>query len=176
MLGRLLRRRRAAAGAYEVRFEHETQRLASRFLGAVADGDLARMWEGLSRETRGLLEGRYAARAGVALERAAGVAAADDARLDEVVGPLQGAVLAALGGPERLGGIGVSAARLVDRDTAFVLLLPDIGEGRIVAEADWRPEHLLAFVRESREWCVDLGRTAELSAEAELGSPLGTLR
>ncbi|MGH2499724.1 MAG: hypothetical protein ACRDF0_06505, partial [Candidatus Limnocylindria bacterium] len=94
VLTRLLRRRRRTAGAYEVRFEHETQRLASGFLRAVADGDLPRIWEGLSRETRGLLEGRYAGRAGVPLERAAGVGTTDDARLVEVVEPLRGAALA----------------------------------------------------------------------------------
>jgi len=36
--------------------------------------------------------------------------------------------------------------------------------------------HLLAFVHESREWLVDLGRTAELSADAELPDPLGQIR
>jgi hypothetical protein len=57
-----------------------------------------------------------------------------------------------------------------------VLLLPDFGDERIVAEPDWKPSHLLAFVHESREWLIDLGRTAELSAEAELPSPLGVTR
>jgi hypothetical protein len=70
----------------------------------------------------------------------------------------------------------VSGARIVDRNTAYVLLLPDFGDERIVAETDWRPSHLLAFVHESREWLVDLGRTAELSADAELPDPLGAIR
>jgi hypothetical protein len=75
-----------------------------------------------------------------------------------------------------VGGFGISAARLVDRATAYVLLLPDFGEERIVAESDWRPSHLLAFVYESREWLVDLGRTAELSSAADLPDPLGAIR
>ena len=75
-----------------------------------------------------------------------------------------------------MGGFGVSGARLVDRATAYVLLLPDFGEERIVAETDWRPSHLVAFVHESREWLIDLGRTAELSAEADLPNPLGVTR
>ena len=44
---------------------------------------------------------------------------------------------------------------------AYVLLLPEFGEERIVAADEWRPAHLLAFVYESREWLVDLGRTAD---------------
>jgi len=82
----------------------------------------------------------------------------------------------ALGGAERMGGFGVSGARLVDRATAYVLLLPDFGDERIVTESDWKPSHLLAFVHESREWLIDLGRTAELSSEAELPNPLGVTR
>jgi hypothetical protein len=31
-------------------------------------------------------------------------------------------------------------------------------------------------VYESREWLIDLGRTAELSSEAELPNPLGVTR
>ena len=138
-----------------VQFEHPTQLAASAFLRALSEGDAATAWEHLSRETRGLLEGLYAARNAVALHRAA--------------------VVAALG-VDRLGGFGVSGARVVDRNTAYVLLLPEFGDERIVAEADWKPSHLLAFVHESREWLVDLGRTATLSAEADLPDPLGAIR
>lgn len=160
-----------------VQFEHPTQLAASTFLRAVAGNDAALIWERLSRETRGLLEGLYAARAAVALHHAAGVASSgEDARLAEVVAPLRDSVLKALGGADRVGGFGVSGARIADRDTAYVLLLPDFGEERIVAEGDWKPSHLLAFVHESREWLVDLGRTAELSAEAGLPDPLGAIR
>jgi len=135
------------------------------------------MWEKLSRETRGLLEGLYAARSSVALQHAAGVEPTGlDARLAEVVAPLRASVVAALGGAERMGGFGVSGARLVDRATAYVLLLPDFGEERIATESDWQPSHLLAFVHESREWLLDLGRTAELSADAVLPNPLGVTR
>ena len=163
--------------APRIQFEHPTQLAASTFLRAVAGNEAALIWERLSRETRGLLEGLYAARNTVALHNAAGVGSADgDARLSEVVAPLRTSVLQALGGDARIGGFGVSGARLVDRDTVYVLLLPDFGEERIVAESDWRPSHLLAFVHESREWLVDLGRTAELSAEAELPDPLGAIR
>jgi len=80
------------------------------------------------------------------------------------------------GGAAPLLALGVSAARLVDRTTAFVLLLPDVGEEHIVSEEEWRPAYLLAFVHESREWLVDLGRTAELSADAGLPDPLGVVR
>jgi hypothetical protein len=160
-----------------VQFEHPTQIAASTFLRAVSENDAAAMWEKVSRETRGLLEGLYAARSAVALQHAAGVEPNSlDARLAEVVAPLRASVAGALGGAERMGGFGVSGARLVDRATAYVLLLPDFGEERIVAEGDWRPSHLLAFVYESREWLIDLGRTAELSSEAELPNPLGVLR
>ena len=69
----------------------------------------------------------------------------------------------------------MSAARLVDRATAYVLLLPDFGEERMVSEEEWKPSHLLAFVHESREWLVDLARTAALSADAELPSPFGAI-
>ena len=161
----------------KIQFEHPTQLAASTFLRAVAENDAAAMWEKLSRETRGLLEGLYAARSAVALQHAAGVeSSGEDARLAEVVAPLRVSVIAALGGAERMGGFGVSGARLVDRATAYVLLLPDFGEERIVAETDWRPSHLLAFVHESREWLIDLGQTAELSAEADLPNPLGVTR
>jgi hypothetical protein len=163
--------------APKIQFEHPTQLAASTFLRAVSENDAATMWERLSRETRGLLEGLYAARSALALGRAAGVEpSGEDARLAEVVAPLRSSVLAALGGPERVFALGVSGARLVDRATAYVLLLPDFGEERIVAEPDWKPSHLLAFVHESREWLIDLGRTAELSADAELPDPLGAIR
>jgi hypothetical protein len=134
------------------------------------------MWAALSRETRGLLEGLYAARAGVSLRAAAGVEVdGTDARLAEVVEPLRASVLEALG-PDRVGGYGVSNARLADRATAYVLLLPDFGDERVVTEAEWRPSHLLAFIHEAREWLLDLGRTAELSADAGLPDPLGGIR
>ena len=161
----------------KIQFEHPTQLAASTFLRAVSENDASAMWGRLSRETRGLLEGLYAARSSVALQNAAGVETSGlDARLAEVVAPLRASVVAALGGAESLGGFGVSGARLVDRATAYVLLLPDFGEERIVTEGDWRPSHLLAFVYESREWLVDLGRTAELSADASLPNPLGVTR
>jgi hypothetical protein len=161
----------------KIQFEHPTQLAASTFLRAVSDNDAAAMLEKLSRETRGLLEGLYAARSAVALQHAAGVeSSVEDARLAEVVAPLRVSVIAALGGAERMGGFGVSGARLVDRATAYVLLLPDFGDERIVTETDWKPSHLLAFVYESREWLIDLGRTAELSSEAELPNPLGVTR
>jgi hypothetical protein len=163
--------------APKIQFEHPTQIAASTFLRAVSENDAAAMWEKLSRETRGLLEGLYAARSAVALQHAAGVEpTGKDARLAEVVAPLRQSVVGALGGPERMGGFGVSGARLVDRATAYVLLLPDFGDERIVTESDWRPSHLLAFVHESRDWLIDLGRTAVLSSEAELPSPLGVTR
>jgi hypothetical protein len=161
----------------KIQFEHPTQIAASTFLRAVSDNDAAAMWEKLSRETRGLLEGLYAARSAVALQHAAGVeSSGEDARLAEVVAPLRVSVIAALGGAERMGGFGVSGARLVDRATVYVLLLPDFGDERIVTQSDWKPSHLLAFVHESREWLIDLGRTAELSSEAELPNPLGVTR
>jgi len=161
----------------KVQFEHPTQLAATTFLRAVAVDDAAAIWECLSRETRGLLEGHYAARAAVALHRAAGVApSGEDARLALVVAPLRDSIVGALGGAETLGGFGISGARIVDRATAYVLLLPDFGEERIVTEIDWRPSHLLAFVHESREWLVDLGRTAELSVDAGLPDPLGAIR
>lgn len=157
--------------------EHPTQQLASTFLRALAEDEPGAAWQLLSRESRGLLEGIYAARAGVLLHRAAGVgsAAADD-RLALALGPLREAALRACGGPERVLALGVSAARLVDRHSAYVLLLPDFGEERIVEESEWRPAHLLAFTYESREWLVDLGLTSELSAEAGLPDPLGEIR
>ena len=162
---------------YKVAYEHPTQLLASTFLRALAEDDHTAIWERLSRESRGLLEGSYAVTARIALHRAAAVLAdPGDARLAEVVAPVRRSALATVGGPEKLLSFGVSAARLVDRGLAYVLLLPDFGEERIVAEADWRPAYLLGFVHESREWLVDLGRTAELSADAELPDPLGLIR
>ena len=162
---------------YRVAYEHPAQLLASTFLRALAEDDNASVWGRLSRESRGLLEGRYAAGARIALHRAASIEAGDgDARLGEVVAPVRASAVAVLGGPERLLSIGVSAARLVDRGLAYVLLLPEFGEERIVAETEWRPAHLLAFVYESREWLIDLGRTAELSADAQLPDPLGLIR
>lgn len=162
---------------YRVAYEHPTQLLASTFLRALADDDHAVVWERLSRESRGLLEGSYAAIARIALHRAAAVEAdPGDARLAEVVAPVRRSAIAIVGGPEKLLSLGVSAARLVDRGLAYVLLLTDFGEERIVDETDWRPAHLLGFVYESREWLVDLGRTAELSADAQLPDPLGQIR
>ena len=160
----------------KLQFEHPTQLAASSFLRAAQLGDAAGMWALLSRETRGLLEGLYAARAGVSLKIAAGIESdGSDARLGSVLAPLRAAILGALG-VERLGGYGVSNARLVDRTTAYVLLLPEFGEERVVSEGEWKPSHLLAFVHESREWLLDLGRTAELSSDAELPDPLGGIR
>jgi hypothetical protein len=161
----------------KVAFEHPTQLLASSFLRALAQDDHAGVWERLSRESRGLLEGSYAATARIALHRAAAVEAdVGDARLAEVVAPVRRSALAIVGSPQLLLSLGVSAARLVDRGTAYVLLLPEFGEERIVDEADWKPGHLLGFVYESREWLVDLGRTAELSADAGLPDPLGLIK
>ena len=161
----------------KLQFDHPTQTSASMFLQAVAAGDAATIWANLSRETRGLLEGLYAGHAGVALHRAAGVdGSSGDARLSEVVAPLQGSVLAALGGSDKIGGYGVSGARLVDRHTAYVLLLPEFGDERVVSEDEWKPSHLIAFVNESRDWLVDIGKTSELSADAELPDPLGAIR
>ena len=158
-------------------FDHPTQTSASIVLQAIAAGDAPTVWASLSRETRGLLEGLYAGHAGLALHRAAGVdGSSGDARLSEMVAPLQGSVLAALGGPQKIGAYGVAGARLVDRNTAYVLLLPDFGDERVVTEDEWRPSHLLAFVHESRDWLVDLGRTSELSADAELPDLLGAIR
>ena len=161
----------------KLQFDHPTQTNASTFLQAIVAGDAAAIWAHLSRETRGLLEGLYAARAGVALHRAAGVnGSSGDARLTEMVAPLRASVLGALGGADRVGSYGVSGARLMDRGTVYVLLLPEFGDERVVSEADWRPSHLLAFVHESREWLVDLAKTAELSADAELPDLLGAIR
>lgn len=162
---------------YRVAYEHPTQPEAATFLRALADGDLEAAWARLSRESRGLLEGRYAAEARIPLHHAASVGTeTGDARIGAVVGPLREAALVVAGGAAPLLALGVSAARLVDRTTAFVLLLPDVTTEHIVEEAEWRPAHLLAFVYESREWLVDLGRTAELSADAGLPDPLGALR
>ncbi|HEX9436057.1 MAG TPA: hypothetical protein VGA16_02710 [Candidatus Limnocylindria bacterium] len=154
--------------------EHPAQGLASAFLRAIAEDDPAAVWERLSRETRGLLEGLHAARAGHALHEAAAPDAVD--RLREVLAPLRASALEVLGGPERLGRFGVSGTRVVDRQTAYVLLIPDVEKEGLLTEADWRPAHLIAFVHESREWLIDLGRTAALSAEAGLPDPLGIVR
>jgi hypothetical protein len=162
---------------YRVAYEHPAQLLASTFLRALAEDDRASVWERLSRESRGLLEGRYAAGARIALHRAASIEPdGGDARLVEVVAPVRASAIAVVGGPERLLTLGVSAARLVDRTVAYVLLLPEFGEERIVAEAEWQPAHLLAFVYESREWLIDLGRTAELSADAGVPDLLGLIK
>lgn len=164
-------------GEVKVALEHPTQQLASTFLRALAEDEPQAAWDRLSREGRGLLEGIYAARANVLLHRAAGVGAeGHDDRLAEVIAPLREAALRACGGAARLLGLGVSAARLPDRHSAYVLLLPDFGQERIVEERDWRPAHLLAFTHESREWLVDLGLTSELSAQAGLPDPLGEIR
>jgi hypothetical protein len=158
----------------KLQFDHPTQLAASTFLRAIANGDSKTVWSALSRETRGLLEGLYAARANVTLRVAAGVdGSGADARLAEVIVPLRDAVLDSLGGAAKVNGYGVSGARLADRVTTYVLLLPDFGEERVVDEAAWKPSHLLAFVHESREWLIDLARTAELSADAGLPDPLG---
>jgi hypothetical protein len=157
-------------------FDHPTQIAASLFLRAAAFGDAPALWSALSRETHGLLEGLYAARVGVPLAVAAGVdSSVADARVPEVVAPLRASLLESLGA-ERVGGYGVSGARLVDRHTAYVLLLPEFGDERVVEETSWKPSHLLAFVYESRDWLVDLGKTAELSSEAGLPDPLGGIR
>ena len=154
------RRTVTVEGGYRVQFEHPTQLLASTFLRALGSGDTELVWSRLSSETHGLLEGQYATRAGLPLHLAAGVADdVADARLALVVGPL----IAATSVPG-LGTFGVSAARLVDRTTAYVLLLRDFPEERIVREDEWQPAHLLAFVRESGEWHLDLGRTFDCHA------------
>ncbi len=168
---------RRAERAPKVGYEHPTQLIASMFLRAIATDDAPAIWARLSRESRGLLEGVYAARAHLAVHRAAGVETdTADARLDEVVAPLRESALRASGGAERLNAFGVSAARLLDRTSAYVVLLADFGDERIVAQADWKPAHVLAFVHESREWLVDLGATAALSLEVELPDPLGEIR
>ena len=160
----------------KLQFEHPTQLAASSFLRATQVGDATAMWAALSRETRGLLEGLYAARSGVSLKLAAGIEGdGTDARLGSVLAPLRASILAALGEP-KIGGYGVSNARVVDRGTVYVLLLPDFGEERVVSEDEWKPSHLLAFIHESREWLLDLAKTAELSADAELPDPLGGIR
>ena len=46
----------------------------------------------------------------------------------------------------------------------------------MVSQDEWKPSHLLAFVHESREWLLDLAKTAALSAEAGLPDPLGGIR
>lgn len=147
--------------------EHPAQQVASAFLRAILEDDAPAVFERLSQRTRGFLEGLHAARSGAPLLPGGDVV--------EVVGPLRSSVVAALGGVERIGRFGVSGARVVDRHTAYVLLLPDVEKEGLVTEEQWRPAHLLAFVQESREWMVDLDRTAALSADAELPDPLGTI-
>ncbi len=170
-------RRRTDPSGYAVHYEHATQPLAATFLKAAAEGDLALLWEALSRESRGLLEGRYASRVGLRLARAAHVGdALDDARTAEVAGPLAASIVAALGGAAKVNAMGVSAARIASRAEAFVLLLPEFRGGTFVREEEWRPAHLLGFVYENREWKVDLGFTAALSEEAGLPDPLGDIR
>ncbi len=155
-----------------VEFEHPTQAIASAFLRAIADDDPRGVWERLSRETRGLLEGLRAGHAGLALHEAT----ADDETLRSIVAPLRAAALRVLGGEARVLALGVSGARVVDRQTAYVLLLPDVKEEGLLREADWRPTHLIALVHESREWLVDLAHTAALSVDAGLPDPLGIVR
>ncbi|MDE3112821.1 MAG: hypothetical protein KGK34_07735 [Chloroflexota bacterium] len=152
----------------EPELEHPAQGIASAFLRAIVDDDAAAVFERLSQRTRGLLEGLHAARSGGALVAERDVAA--------VVAPLRTSVVAALGGVERIGRFGVSGARVVDRHTAYVLLLADVEKEGLLTEDDWRPAHLLAFVHEARDWVVDLERTAALSADAELPDPLGSAR
>ncbi|MBI2773780.1 MAG: hypothetical protein HYX56_04720 [Chloroflexi bacterium] len=161
--------------------EHPTQGIASAFLRAIADGEPREIWERLSRETRGLLEGMHAQRSGLALHETA--AGGGDERIAALVAPLRATVLDRLGGAGRVLSFGVSGARIVDRQTAYVLLLPDVGHEGLIAESEWRPSHLIAFVSESgaplggsKEWLVDLGRTASLSADAGLPDPLGAIR
>jgi hypothetical protein len=164
-------------GGFAVHYEHATQPLAASFLKAAVEGDVVRLWEALSRESRGLLEGRYASRTGLRLARAAHVGEEpDDARVPEIAGPLGSSILRALGGAEKVNAFAVSAARVISRGEAFVLLLPEFQGGTFVREEEWRPAHVLGFVYENREWKVDLGLTASLSEEAALPDPLGELR
>lgn len=174
---RLFRRKeRQEERGYPVAFDHPAQALAASFLRAVASDQLATLWDRLSLESRGLLEGRYAARASLALKRAAGVGEEEaDERLEAVAGPFRDAVANALGGEQKVNAVGVSAARLVSRGEVFVLLLPNVAQEGFATEEEWRPAHLLAFRYEEREWRVNLGRTAALSEEAGLPDPLGDL-
>lgn len=146
--------------------EHPAQGIASAFLRAIADGDAAAVFARLSQKTRGLLEGLYSARTGTSLH---------DARdhVAEVTEPLRASALAALGGAERALRFGVSGARVIDRRTAYVLLLADVEADGLLREEDWHPLHLLALVHESREWLVDIEQTAALSADAQLADVLG---
>ncbi len=172
---RFLRRRDDSAPRTQL--EHPAQLLAATLLRAVAEDDPGRLWAALSLESQGLLEGRYALRAGIGLARAAGVGDGEgDARLAPVVAPLRATLLAELGGESGVAAMGVSLARVLSRARAYVLLLPEFGEERVVREDEWRPSYLLAFVCEEREWRLDLGLTALLSAEAELPDPVGKLR
>jgi hypothetical protein len=152
----------------KVEYEHPAQSIVSGFLRAIADDDATAAWERLSRESRGLLRGLYAARSGGALT------GSDDA-VAAAVAPLRASILGVLGDATRVGAFGVSAARVVDRGTAYVLLLPEIAREGLIDESEWKPSHLIALVHESREWLVDLGRTAALSAEAQLPDPLGAI-
>src|SRR3982074_741472 len=90
------------------------------------------MWEKLSRETRGLLEGLYAARSAVALQHAAGVEpSGEDARLAEVVAPLRVSVMTALGGARPRGGGGaVGGGRASRRGRRAASRLRHDGAGR----------------------------------------------
>lgn len=170
-------RKRTDQGGFAVHYEHATQPLAAAFLKAAVEGDLAVLWESLSRESRGLLEGRYATRTGLRLARVAHVGEEpDDARLAEIAGPLGASIVSALGGVGKVNAVAVSAARLLSRGEAFVLLLPEFQGGTFVREEEWRPAHVLGFVHENREWKVDLGLTASLSEESALPDPLGELR
>jgi len=172
---RLFRRPTRDAAGYEVHFEHPTQPLAAAFLKAAADERHEDVWSALSKESRGLLEGRYASRLGLRLAHASGVGdAADDARVAEIAGPIAASIVATLGGAEAVNATAVSAARLLARGEVFVLLLPRFErENTFVREEDWKPGHVLGFVYEDREWRVDIGLTATLSEDAELPDPLG---
>ena len=173
----LFRRPRTDPSGYAVHYEHATQPLAASFLKAAAEDELARLWETLSRESRGLLEGRYASRTGLRLARAAHVGdVPDDERVAEIAGPLAASIVGALGGSANVNAMGVSAARIISRAEAFVLLLPRFEGGTFVRPEEWKPGHLLGFVCEDRDWKVDLGLTAALSDEAGLPDPLGELR
>src|SRR5438093_8978425 len=98
---RLFRRPTRDAAGYEVHFEHPTQPLAAAFLKAAVEGRHDAVWDALSNESRGLLEGRYASRLGLRLARAAGVGdETGDERVAEIAGPLAASVVATLGGAD----------------------------------------------------------------------------
>ena len=174
---RLFRRPARDAAGYEVRYEHETQPLAASFLRAAVEGDHETLWDALSHESRGLLEGRYAAHVGLRLASASGVGDDEgDERLAEIAAPVATGIVAAIGGAAAVNATAVSAARMLSRREAFVLLLPAFdGETTFVREEEWRPAHVLGFVYEDRAWRVDLGLTAALSADAGLRDPLGEI-